>query len=224
MPAPLRTWPLAAALLTLTLACDSKEPSMSKAAEQAEQRDAAEAKAKAEADAKLAAQAKAAKADEVANPWKFEDVKATLEPGMVLDYEMTGTDIKGKPVQDVLHGEITDQEDLDVEILEYKKSAAGNPAVTQPQGHPWGNLSPFFWVEQSEVEYLRREPVTVPAGQFECVVAEITGFFGKHLTVWMIVDKPGVYAQVVEHPNTKSAEEDDPTEITYRLASIDFKR
>lgn len=222
MFAPLRAWQLCAALVTLTLACDSKEPSMKEAAKAAEDKDAADKKAKEEADKKLAEQAKEAKADEVANPWKFEQMKDSLKVGLVLDYAMSGTDAKGKPVQDELHGEVTGHEEMDVKILEYKKSAAGNPAVTQPQGHPWVEVSPFFWVEQREVEYQRRESVTVPAGTFETVVAHITGFFGNDLTVWMIVDKPGVYAKVVEHPNSKSAEEGDQTEITYELAKIEF--
>ncbi|MEM7156043.1 MAG: hypothetical protein AAF799_24535 [Myxococcota bacterium] len=196
---------------------------MSKAAEQAEKKDAEEKKAKEEADKKLTEQAKAAKAGKVENPWKFEEVKKSLIPGTVLDYEMTGTDIKGKPVEDRLHAQVVSQSDLDIKILEYKMSVSGNPAVTQPQGHPWAAVSPFFWVEQSEIEYSRREKVEVPAGSFDCVVADIKGYFGKHLTVWMIADKPGIYAQVVEHPNFKSAEEGDTTEINYKLASITHK-
>ena len=223
MFAPIRVWQFAGALVALTLACDSKEPSMSKAAEQAEKKDAEEKKAKEEADKKLAEQAKAAKAGKVENPWKFEAVKTTLIPGTVLDYEMTGTDIKGKPVEDRLHASVVSHTDADIKILEYKKSVSGNPAVTQPQGHPWASVSPFFWVEQSEIEYVRREQVNVPAGAYDCVVADIKGYFGKHVTVWMIVDQPGIYAQVVEHPNSKSAEEGDPTEITYKLASIAHK-
>lgn len=224
MFASLRARQLCLALVTLSFACDGGKDSssMKEAAEKAEKRDAEEKKKKEEADKKLADQAKEAKANEVANPWKFEQVKTELKVGLVLEYAMSGTDIKGKPVEDTLHGEIADHEELDVKILEYKMSAAGNPAVTQPQGHPWVDLSPFFWVEQREVKFEKRETVEVPAGKFECVVADITGFFGKHLTVWMIVDKPGVYAKVVEHPNAKSAEEGDPTNIVYELAKVEF--
>ena len=52
MFAPLRAWQLCAALVTLTLACDSKEPSMKEAAKAAEDKDAADKKAKEEADKK----------------------------------------------------------------------------------------------------------------------------------------------------------------------------
>lgn len=193
---------------------------MSEALANVDKKDAADRKAKKEADEKLAEQAKKAKEGVVEHPWKFEQVKATLKIGTVLDYEMSGTDAAGEAIEDRLHAEVAGHEDLDVKILEYKKSQEDVPAVTQPQGHPWANVSPFFWVEQNEIEVQRRETIEVPAGSFDCVVADVGGYFGNHLTVWMIVDKPGIYAQVVEHPNTKNAEEGDKTEIIYRLASI----
>lgn len=220
MFAPLRAWQTLGILIALTAACGDKDTSMSEAIAKAEAKDEADKKAKAEADKKLADQVKAAKEGTLEHPWKFEDVEGSLKIGLVLDYEITGTDIKGEPVEDRLHAEIVGHEKLDIKILEYKQSQASTPAVTQPQGHPWSNLSPFFHVEQNKVKLERKESIEVPAGTFDCVVADVSGYFGKHLTVWMIADKPGIYAQVVEHPNAKSAEEGDPTEITFRLASM----
>lgn len=224
MLAPLRAQQLCGALLALTFACGgSGDGSMTKTMEKAEAKDQAEKEAKAAADKKLAEQVKEAKKGVLEHPWKFEDVKAGLKPGIVLDYEMTGTDAKGKPVEDGLHAEVGGQEGIDIKVMEYKKSQADTPAVTQPQGHPLSDLSPFFHVEQNKITLERKETIEVPAGKFDCVVADLSGYFGKHLTVWMIVDKPGIYAQVVEHPNLKNAEPEDPTEITYRLASITRK-
>ncbi|MCX4243805.1 hypothetical protein [Paraliomyxa miuraensis] len=230
MSAPLRarqlTGLVSVVTLTLTLACDGKkEPSMAEALEQSDKKAEDEKKAKEAEAAKAAEAAKKAKEGVVEHPWTFDGVKTSLVIGTVLAWEMSGTNAKGKPVQDTLHGEIAGHDDLDVKILEYKESQKNVPAVMQPQGHPWGKLSPFFWVEQNETTILRKEAVQVPAGSFECVVAEITGYFGNHLTVWMIVDKPGIYAKVIEHPNTKSGEGEgeDQTEITYALASIENK-
>lgn len=226
MSSPLRAWLRAEALLTLTLilACGGgKEPSMAEALAQSDEKAMAAKKAKDAEAAKAAEAAKKAKEGVVEHPWTFDGVKTSLKIGTTLTYEMTGTSAKGKPVEDRLHGEIAGHDDLDVKILEYKESKKDVPAVMQPQGHPWGKLSPFFWVEQSETTILRKETVQVPAGSFDCVVAELTGFFGNHLTVWMIEDQPGIYAQVVEHANTKASEDggEDATEITYRLASIE---
>lgn len=228
MFAPLRAWQLTGALLGLSLAWScggEKEPSMAEALAASDKKAEADKKAKEAEAAKAAEAAKKAKEGVVEHPWSFDGVKASLKIGTVLVYEMEGTNAKGKPVSDRLHGEIAGHDDLDVKILEYKESQKNVPAVMQPQGHPWVKLSPFFWVEQSDTTILRKETVQVPAGSFECVVAEITGYFGNHLTVWMIADKPGIYAKVVEHPNTKTGEGEgeDLTEITYELASIENK-
>jgi hypothetical protein len=229
MFAPLRAWQLTGTLLALCMACGGgkKEPSVSEALAQSDKQAQDAKKAKETNDAQLAAAAKKAKEGVLEHPWTFDEVKASLVIGTALAYEMTGTNAKGKPVSDRLLGEVRGEDGSTVKILEYKESQKGDPAVTQPQGHPWAKQSPFFWVEQSETKLLRSESVQVPAGTFECVVADVTGFFGNNLTVWMIADKPGIYAQVVEHPNANAAEatgkNQDLTEITYRLASIEHK-
>lgn len=193
---------------------------MSEALAEADKNKAEQQKAKEAERDKAAKQAKAAKKGVLEHPWTFDGLKVGLPIGTILEYEIAGTDAKGKPVKDRLHAEVAGQDDNDVKILEYKQSQKDIPAVMQPQGHPWTKLSPFFWVEKVEVKLLRRESVQVPAGSFECMVADLSGFFGNHLTVWMVIDKPGVYAKVVEHPNTKNAEQDDPTEITYTLVEL----
>jgi len=187
--------------------------SLAKADEQAKQ---VEAAAAAERE-KAAEQAKKAKEGVVEHPWAFDTVKANLKIGTTLTYAMEGTDAKGKPIEDQLHGEIHGHDDLDVKIMQYKDSQKDIPAVMQPQGHPWGKLSPFFHVDQSETKLLRTESVQVPAGTFDTVVAEVSGYFGNHMTVWMITDQPGVYAKVVDHPNTKNddVKAAQPTDVTY---------
>jgi peptidyl-tRNA hydrolase len=224
MFASLRAWQLTGTLLALVLACGGgkKEPSVAEALAESDKKAQDEKAAKAAEDAKLTEAAKKAKEGVLEHPWTFDAVRASLTPGMLLTYEMSGKNAKGKPVSDRMLGEVKGGSDSDVKILQYKESQKGDPAVTQTQGHKWENLSPFFRVEQSETKVLRKESVQVPAGTFDCVVADITGFFGNHLTVWMIVDKPGIYAQVVEHANV-GADAKDKTEIAYKLASIEQK-
>jgi hypothetical protein len=227
MFAPLRAWPLTGTFLALALACGGdKKPSMSEALAQSDQKAQEEKAAKEAADAKLAEAAKQAKEGVLEHPWTFDAVRASLPVGTAVAYEMSGTNAKGKPVKDRMLGEVKGASDDAVKIVQHKESQQNDKAVTQPQGSSWDKLSPFFRVEQSETKLLRRESVEVPAGTFDCVVAEVTGFFGNRLTVWMIVDKPGLYAQVVEHANTGAPTEGkdaDQTEITYALASIEQK-
>ena len=82
----------------------------------------------------------------------------------------------------------------------------------------WSKFSPMFALEKPEHELVERTKITVPAGEFDTVVVELKDFFGNAKTVWMVVDKPGVYAKVVEKANT--ATEDDQTELTYELQEI----
>lgn len=222
MFAPLRTWQLFGALVALCMACGDKE-SMSDALAKSDQKAEADKKAKEAERDKAGEAAKKAKEGVLEHPWSFDGVKTNLKIGTKLAWEMTGTDKKGKPISDTLHGEIHGHDDLDVKIMEYKESQKKIPAVMQPQGHPWGKLSPFFHVDQSETKLLRKESVQVPAGTFDCVVTEVTGFFGNHLTVWMIADQPGIYAKVVQHPNTKNddVKAAQPTDVTYALVSIE---
>ncbi|MCA9711319.1 MAG: hypothetical protein KDK70_36105 [Myxococcales bacterium] len=221
MFAPLRTWQLAG-VLVLLVACGGGKESMSDALAKADKKDQEAKEAKDAEAAKAAEQAKKAKEGVIEHPWTFDAVKTNLKIGTKLVWAMEGQDKKGKPIEDQLHGEIHGHDDLDVKIMEYKDSQKDIPAVMQPQGHPWGKLSPFFHVDQSETKLLRQESVTVPAGTFDCVVAEVTGYFGNHLTVWMIADQPGIYAQVVQHPNTKNedAQAEQPTDVTFKLVSI----
>lgn len=224
MFAPLRAWQLTGTFLALALACDGgkKEPSVSEALTQSDMKAKEAKEAKAAEDAKLAEAAKKAKSGVLEHPWTFDEVKAGLPPGTALAYAMSGKNAKGKPVSDRMLAEVRGSSDTDVKVLFYKESQKADPAVTQPQGYAWDKLSPFFHVERSETKILRPETVQVPAGSFDCVVADVTGFFGNSYTVWMIVDKPGLYAKVVEHPNT-GADAKDKTEITYELASIEQK-
>ena len=76
----------------------------------------------------------------------------------------------------------------------------------------------MFVLEKAERELVAVEKVKVPAGEFDCVKAEIKGFFGGHHTVWIIKDKPGIYAKVVDHGNAN--EDEDKTEKVYELAKI----
>lgn len=210
-----RSLPILAAVI-LTVACgDAGKPSMAEALAEADKK---------EADRKAAEQAKKdaikveKKTDALELPWSFDDLKAGLPMGTALEYQLTGTDAKGKPVEDKWTGEVKANNENEVGVISSRDADKAKPQATQVAMIPWSRVSPFFFVEKSEPEVTAREKVSVPAGEFECVVAELKGFFGAHLTVWMIADKPGVYAKVVDHGNIN--DEADQTELTYELVSL----
>ncbi|MEM6296880.1 MAG: hypothetical protein AAGA54_36790 [Myxococcota bacterium] len=196
------------------VACDSSEPSVSEALADA---DAKEAKKKADEEAAKKAATPKKDPNALEMPWTVDSMKDKLEMGLTLEYAVTGTDAKGKPVEDTYLAEVKALNPDGIGVVAYHTSAKGE-AAKQLATTPWSKMSPFFRVEKAEETLLKKESVETPAGTFDCVAVELKGFFGEHRTVWMIADKPGVYAKIVEHANTSA--EDDQTEKTYTLASM----
>ncbi len=214
-PMATKAWLLTA--VVLTAACDSSEPSVTEALAKADQAEA-DKKAKAEAEKEAATPKKDPNALEM--PWTVDSMTAELSMGLTLEYAVTGTDAKGKEKEDTYLAVVKATNPDGVGVVAYHASDKGE-ASKQLATVPWSKLSPFFAVEKAETKLVKRESVTVPAGTFECVVVELEGFFGAHRTVWMIADKPGVYAQVIDHGN--ATEDADQTELTYALSSMTVK-
>ena len=211
-------------VILLTVGCGSKsEPSVAEALAASDKKEA-ERKAKEAAEREAAKGALKKDSGALEIPWSVDSMKAKLEMGLTLEYAVSGTDAKGKPVEDTYLAQVKATNPEGISVIAYHGSAKGE-AAKQLQTLDWGKLSPFFVVEKPESTVLRRESVTVPAGSFETVVVELKGFFGAHRTVWMIDDRPGVYAKVVDHPNVSEGEEasTDQTEMTYELSKIETK-
>ncbi len=207
-------------VLSTGQACDGdKKPSMAEALAKS---DKAEAERKAAEEKKKAAVKKAPTlADDptkVEHPWNIDSMKASLKMGVVVNYAVTGTNIKGKDVTDEYRGEVKGNNENDVAVVQTLLSAKDTPQAKQALSLAWDKASPFFYVERATTEVTGREKVETPAGTFDCITAELKGFFGAHKTVWMPIDKPGIYAKVVDHGNAN--EEDDQTEMTYVLSSV----
>jgi hypothetical protein len=152
------------------------------------------------------------------HPWSVDTVKSAMVMGTQLTYAVSGTDAKGKAVEDEFRAVVKGTDDSSVGVTQDLASEKDRPTAGQVAQVPWSSQSPFFALDKAEIEIVGRETVTVPAGTFETVAAELTGFFGGHRTVWMISDKPGIYAKVIDHGNKNEA--DDKTELIYELATI----
>lgn len=156
---------------------------------------------------------------EVGAPWEREAVAAGLKVGTVLEYAQSGTDTKGKAVTDTTRCQVKKGDDKTAGIVCVQvEHPSKDPGAGQVATLGWSKFSPFFAVERPTPEFAAREKITVPAGEFDCVKTELKGFMGNHKTVWMIVDKPGIYAKVVDHGNANLPK--DKTDMTYELAAI----
>lgn len=177
--------------------------------------------AKIEAAKKNAPEKKAEDPNALELPWTIDELRTGLEMGTTVDYAVTGVDAKGKKVEDTFFGVLKKNSEKEVGVTKYLGKMAKDPIASQVASLEWGSFSPFFPMEKPEHELVKVENVQVAAGSFNTVVVELKDFFGAHQTVWMIRDKPGIYAKVVDHGNTTN--EGDKTEITYELTKIGKK-
>lgn len=152
-------------------------------------------------------------------PWLASDVTAAMKAGTTLVYKQTGKDAKGKDVVDdykcVVKSSTSTEVGTNCNGVNHPSEDKGAGEVATAE---WNEFSPFFSVSRPEVKLIERADLTVPAGTFDTVQAELAGFFGNNYTVWMIADKPGVYAKVHKHPN--SGTEDDKTDLVFELSSL----
>jgi hypothetical protein len=151
-------------------------------------------------------------------PWTFEEVRDAMRGGATLVYAQTGKDAKGKAVEDDYKCEIRKSTETEVgTVCDGVRHPSKDKGATQVAMKAWSQYSPFFAVERVEKTLVGFEKVAVPAGEFATVHVQLAGFFGQRYDVWMVEDKPGLYAKVVVHPN--AGEESDQTEMTFELAS-----
>lgn len=174
---------------------------------------------KAEAPADKPVEAPVEKPKKLEQPWMANDVTGAMKAGTALVYKQTGKDIKGKDVEDDYKCEIKTSTNTEVgTVCNGVNHPSEDKGATMVATAEWTEFSPFFSVSRPEVKLIERADLTVPAGTFDTVQAELAGFFGNNYTVWMIADKPGVYAKVIKHPN--SGTEDDQTELVFELSSM----
>lgn len=154
--------------------------------------------------------------DPNAPPWTLDAVRSAMPSGTKVVYDRSGVDAKGKKVGGKLTYVLSDAgKDGPTTSYTVDPDPGTNKASAMPATAPWSTASPFFAMEKPTTTIAGKESVTVPAGTFEAVKAEMKDFFGNAKTVWMIVDKPGLYAKVVDSGNDA-----DKTEIVYELAAL----
>ena len=152
--------------------------------------------------------------------WKASDVTGAMKMGTTLTYKQTGKDAKGKAVEDDYRCVIKSASGSDVgTVCNGVNHPSEDKGANEVATAEWSAYSPFFSVSQPKVELMERADLTVPAGTFDTVKADLQGFFGNHYTVWMIADKPGIYAKVQKHPNAGT--EDDQTDMVFELAAME---
>jgi hypothetical protein len=62
----------------------------------------------------------------------------------------------------------------------------------------------LFPLDEDTFRVVGEEEITVSAGTFNCTVIEAAGSFDENLKLWMIIDKPGIIAKVINDNPDKS--------------------
>ncbi len=150
-------------------------------------------------------------------PWLREKVAAEMKPGTVLTYALSGTDAKGKDIADDYRCEVKKSDDKSVgTVCNTVNKPSEDKGANEVATRDWTKYSPFFAVEKPTATLVEVAEITVAAGSFKTVVVELKDFFGANYKVWMIADKPGIYAKVEEGARGP----DDKTSKVYELTSI----
>jgi hypothetical protein len=161
----------------------------------------------------------APKPDPNAPPWTLDAVRDAMKAPMTVVYVRSGNDKSGKKVGGKLTYVLADAtKDGATTKYTVDPDPGTNKASAMPATTGWSTLSPLFATEKPKIKIAGREQVTVPAGTFEATKAEVIDFFGNAKTVWMIVNRPGLYAKVEEGANMNDP--DDKTAIVYELEAL----
>ena len=134
-------------------------------------------------------------------PWTAKAIKNATKVGEVLVYKMGGTDNNGFDQNYDFHYEVIKIDGNNIEL----KSRKIDPADGKQYGDgshdtlfAKDGTSPYFDEMRPKLKILKTEKIKVTAGSFDCTVVEMKSMFGDIKTVWMINDKPGIYAKVTQ--------------------------
>ncbi len=156
-------------------------------------------------------------------PWSTKEVKAYTQKHDTIKYHKVGTEPGMKGIKNVnievslkvvpfnkemSSGKFYYPKGTMFELLDDDKTTNNNQKIDRNiDPKSWGAsvneysaFSPFLIQSNKPKNYkfeiVGEQTVTVPAGTFECVIAYIKGSGNKK--VWMIKDKPGVYAKYLD--------------------------
>ena len=144
-------------------------------------------------------------------PWTLEKVKEYTQKHPLLTYHKRGREqtIDGIiEVDRVVQYKVLPFKEENFELLDDEKETNYNEKIGRSldkntwmiSTQQYSRFSPFvnLFTEPSSAVYevLGRERIDVEAGSFDCVIVYISG--GANLKVWMIIDRPGVYAKYLD--------------------------
>lgn len=144
-------------------------------------------------------------------PWTVESVKQAALGGQSLRYQVSGKfwGRKVAKVEDILILHEDTYHKRLVSLVEDHGEIDPDDIVAALDWTPDGLVTCAF-LNDTQPKLIRVETIEVPAGRFTCIKAEFSRDL-KDFTVWAIIDRPGVYAKIIE--SCEAA----PAGLTYEL-------
>ncbi len=79
----------------------------------------------------------------------------------------------------------------------YDKDHLPDDTALPPNCYDADTYNKLFPLKEADFRVAGKEQITTPAGTFQCTVIEALGDFDTMEKMWMIDDKPGVYAKII---------------------------
>ncbi len=79
----------------------------------------------------------------------------------------------------------------------YDKDHLPDDTALPPNCYDADTYNKLFPLKEADFRVAGKEQITTPAGTFQCTVIEALGNFDTMEKMWMIDDKPGVYAKII---------------------------
>lgn len=131
-------------------------------------------------------------------PWTAADLQEAFSVGTRFVYARSGTDTRGREAAGTHHFEVksTSEQVVDIDSIWEDAGERGSSL----QSLLWKDAIFLFSFSNAQAKVLGTEQVETPLGSFDTVVVEVSDdFFGNRQTYWMIPERPGAYAKVVDH-------------------------
>jgi len=147
-------------------------------------------------------------------PWTGGDLQEAFSVGTEIVYSRTGTDEAGRQFGGTHSFKVEESSPQIVEI--YSIWEDGGERSHGTNAMVWEDAAFLFSYSNSQLKVLGSELVETPLGSFDTVVVEVShDFHGTRQTYWMIPDRPGIYARVVDH-----GKKDSPKKLVMTLKAV----
>ncbi|MBT3222411.1 MAG: hypothetical protein HN348_25340, partial [Proteobacteria bacterium] len=139
-------------------------------------------------------------AADISLPWTIREVRDKMKNGTNWLYKLSGTTANREPVEGTRRHEVLDINDAFMVVRQVTMDAEGKESDTADKARGWETLE--FQKADMTWEVLRTQKLELEGGTFDCVVVHSRNkHTGNESSWWLVVDRPGIYARIIDHGN-----------------------